>query len=578
MSKISKEITDKYEVLQNAFSRVVKNDPKDMIKVEIGDVKQPDKIYPQVKIKRWDEVNFSCRLIDDEVTVLTTESEKIKLIGAKKEVHLYELKDGYEFEVILNEKPTSNKLEFSIESKGVNFYYQPPLTQEFQNGYSEEFKKEIVVSETEVRDKEGKRLVYRPENVVGSYDISYKDCPVNRVGGKLYALGKLCNIFRPRIIDNAGDWVWGALHVDIDKKLLTITISQEFLDNAVYPIIVDPTFGTTTYWGSYINVNDRLKGEVHMGAYGTATSMSARMYLDSGYKGKMAMYLESDSTKVAETSEFTGSGSAGQLVTENLAGTPSITPIDYILVVATDEAVSQMSISYSATTDVDKGRSSGSITYPTFPATASFTISDRHYSVYCTYTSVPYTHTKTVTARTRIQQTKAKTITARANIKATQNKTVTAKVSVKGLGVIKTVGAKVRIQLVREKTIQAKVYIHSFGIIKTVQAKVAIFVADVTKTVQAKVRIIFVRVKTITARVSINADVWWYSQQKFRHPKARVKVDWNLGDGYQDETNYLIMVEVERKLIEPLGGVSVAQANVSLVNVNNRYTPPGQEA
>jgi len=67
------------------------------------------------------------------------------------------------------------------------------------------------------------------------------------------------------------------------------------------------------------------------------------------------------------------------------------------------------------------------------------------------------------------------------------------------------------------------------------------------------------------------------SKARNRHQIAKVRVDWNLGDGYQNETEYLTLVEVERKLIEPLGGVSVAQADVRFVNVSDRYTPPGQE-
>jgi len=35
------------------FNVIPKDDPKDRITVEIGDTKQPDKFYPQVKIGRW---------------------------------------------------------------------------------------------------------------------------------------------------------------------------------------------------------------------------------------------------------------------------------------------------------------------------------------------------------------------------------------------------------------------------------------------------------------------------------------------------------------------------------------------
>ena len=172
---------------------------------------------------------------------------------------------------------------------------------------------------------------------------------------------------------------------------------------------------------------------------------------------------------------------------------------------------------------------------------------------------------KTVTAKVAIKQLSVeKTVTAKVRIQRTESKTAQAKARIKGIDVTKTIDSKVRIK-------------HE-GVLKTITAKSRIKNIGVTKTVTARVTIKQLSVeRTITARVFINADVWWYSRQKFRHPKARVKVDWNLGDGYQDETEYLIWVEIERKLIEPLGGVSVAQADVRLVNVNDRYTPPGQE-
>ena len=80
-----------FDELTNSYKLVPKDDPTDRLEVEIGDSKQPD-FKPQVKIMRWDnEVNASFRLLDDEPKQLTTEGEKIKLIGAKKEVHLYDI-------------------------------------------------------------------------------------------------------------------------------------------------------------------------------------------------------------------------------------------------------------------------------------------------------------------------------------------------------------------------------------------------------------------------------------------------------------------------------------------------------
>ena len=52
-----------------------------------------------------------------------------------------------EFEVILKEKPATNKVEFTLNTKGLDFFYQPPLLPK-------------------------KCSKARPDNVVGSQSVS----------------------------------------------------------------------------------------------------------------------------------------------------------------------------------------------------------------------------------------------------------------------------------------------------------------------------------------------------------------------------------------------------------------------
>jgi hypothetical protein len=143
----------KYTKLNNTYFYKPKDNPKDRIEVEVGDSKQPD-FKPQVKIMRWDnEVNFSVRLKDDQVAIeaVTTSQDKIVWSKGKRDVNFYDLTEGeggYEFEVILKEKPATNKLEFTLNTKGLDFFYQPELTQE-----------------------EKDQGATRPEKVVGSYAV-----------------------------------------------------------------------------------------------------------------------------------------------------------------------------------------------------------------------------------------------------------------------------------------------------------------------------------------------------------------------------------------------------------------------
>jgi hypothetical protein len=286
-TKLSNEITDKYTVSNNTFVLPVKTDWKDRITTEIGDSKQPD-FYPQIKIQRWDnEVNFSARLVHDELTpTITTEGNKIKWQGDKIESHFYDLtkgEGGYEFEVILKEKPKTNVLEFTLVDKDVKYFYQPPLTEEYQNGYSEQFKKEIVVSETQVKDLDGNVLVERPENVVSSYAVYASEQKTNWVGGKIYRTGQMGMIYRPKIIDSVGTEVWGDLH--IENGILSVTIPQDFLDNAVYPVrhAAGLTFGYTSNGASYVSLYNLIAGSLYTLGVNALVSKVTVLGYDAGF-------------------------------------------------------------------------------------------------------------------------------------------------------------------------------------------------------------------------------------------------------------------------------------------------------
>ena len=203
---------------KNTYFATPKDDPKDRIELIVGDDKQPD-FKPQVKIQRWDnEGNFSARLVNTEPTpTVSTQANKIIWLGDKTETHFYDIapneehpEGAYEFEVILKEKPLTNKIEFTLETKGLDFFYQPELTQE---------------------EKDQGNI--RPENVVGSYAVYASENKINYIGGKEYKCGKVGHIFRPKIDDSAGMEVCGKLH--IEKGILSVTIPQAFLDKRGYP-------------------------------------------------------------------------------------------------------------------------------------------------------------------------------------------------------------------------------------------------------------------------------------------------------------------------------------------------------
>ena len=273
-TNLPKEISDKYTIKNDAFVNVAKDNPKDLVVAEIGDTKDLTKFQPQMKICRWgdtpddNECNVSIRLVHDEKTpVVSTDKEKIVWSGDKIDCNFYDLTEdegGYEFEVILKEKPKTNIIEFTLQDKDVDYFYQPELTpEEIAQGAS------------------------RPDNVVGSYAVYAKTPKTNWTGGKEYGCSKVGHIFRPKIIDSAGTEVWGGLN--IASGILSITVPQDFLDKAVYPVIVDPTIGFLKIGGSGVIIANGNADQCTRLGYGGALNTPAGSGTVSSFSAALAL-------------------------------------------------------------------------------------------------------------------------------------------------------------------------------------------------------------------------------------------------------------------------------------------------
>lgn len=215
------------------YSFAEKTNPKDRIEVEVGDAEDPNDFHPQFKIKRWDnEVNASFRLLygsipgsisfSDDGTVVTWSKGQ----WSAKFYHIDGNEGSFEFEIHIPSVPPINYLEFSVNDKELDWLYQPALTQqEIDNG------------------------VVRPDNVVGSYAVYHKTKGrINDSAGMEYKAGKAFHVYRPHVVDDNNNETWGEL--SLAAGVLTVSVDQTWLDNAVYPVIVDPTFGYTTLGGT----------------------------------------------------------------------------------------------------------------------------------------------------------------------------------------------------------------------------------------------------------------------------------------------------------------------------------------
>lgn len=197
---------------------------------------------PEVILSKWDDaaglsIKYDKIQAKGSRALLT---DRMEWKGAKEELHAYPLgateqmeDGGFEVEVYLKQKPDTNTFDFTLAgTEELDFFYQAPLTQtEIDLGASQ------------------------PANVVGSYAVYHKSLKNHQVGDTNYSTGKLFHIFRPKAVDADGNEVWAQLSYD-DAGTLTVTVPQDFLDNANYPVRVDPTFGVTSVgastgtWGS----------------------------------------------------------------------------------------------------------------------------------------------------------------------------------------------------------------------------------------------------------------------------------------------------------------------------------------
>lgn len=221
----------KFELKRNTFIKSVSDDKRASIECEVGDSKQDD-FFPQFKVKKWDNrCNVSVRYTGKGGT-FGEKNERIVWKKGKEEAHFYDIDNGFEFEIKYLEKPKSNVTEFTLQTKGVRFFYQGELTEE-----------------------EKSKGRFRDENVIGSYAIYTDKRNRNYENGLSWKTGKVGHIYRPKSIDANGREVWCKLHIDEEKGTLSVTTPQEFLDTAVYPVIVDPTFGYESVGGSSIQIS-----------------------------------------------------------------------------------------------------------------------------------------------------------------------------------------------------------------------------------------------------------------------------------------------------------------------------------
>ena len=411
LDKVEKIKEDHFKIKYDKYSEV-----------EIGNL-ETDDFEPTAKLEKWGDETFIKVKFNgfDKKVKPKQEDKKLKWKGKDKEVHLYPLEprefeenghqvkqgEAFEFEVILKKKPATNKIVLDIETKGLKFFYQRELTQEKKD-----------------------RGAFRPENVVGSYAVYHETQDKffkTKEEGDKYKAGKAFHIYRPKITDAIGNWIWGKLNIDIEKNLLTVEIPQDFLDNAVYPIrhAAGLTFGFESIGESYDSTGDTLSGTLFTGAAGTGVSISAGVseYDHGGEVARCGIYLHNNLSFVtnSRTEEKNIQISPEGWVTFNFETAPTLSAVEYVVSLFGDYPEGYFY--YDGGDASQKHCKYGVSGYPTFPD--PFTAGYSHFaemsSIYVTYTpGAP--PSVTTNAATSVQAT---TATLNGNVTSDGGATIT---------------------------------------------------------------------------------------------------------------------------------------------------------
>lgn len=198
-------------------------------------------------------LNRKDKIITDEIAEIV--DFKTVLNGKDNDIFHVNENGEFKWDIEFKEKPKSNVFKWELKhTKGIEFYYQGELT-------SEEVEKGCV----------------RAEDAIGSYAIY-----CNRVNNK-YKTGKLCHIYRPFCYDANGGSIYADLKIEVGY--LVITIPQDYIDNAVYPVTIDPTIGYNTIGASYWTRGSELAfyNLINTQAQSSGITANAYIYLTSGF-------------------------------------------------------------------------------------------------------------------------------------------------------------------------------------------------------------------------------------------------------------------------------------------------------
>ncbi len=329
-----------------------------------------------VKFTKWENDKSSYFQIQSPIGTELTESVdgKLKQDDSDKEVIIYELPPapqmehgGIEYEIILKNKPSVNSISLQISKGNLVFYYQ--------NAPS---------------DDEKKHGDFMPDNVIGSYAVYH----ATKVGNE-YKNGKAFHIYRPKAIDSNGKEVWCSYNEDLNEtSVLIITCPQDFIDEAQYPVVIDPTFGdtdggassdcafaTTGTKATLSEAGDVSAVSISYSSVPTTSKWTGAIWNDSS--GPASKAVQGDQQNFQSS---ISSCSSATYLTSNVSPTVNLSSGNYWIGGTKNDTTFDVCACKDDSTPVDSYELESQLTVPD-PFGSGVLKSGRRYSVYVTYTA-----------------------------------------------------------------------------------------------------------------------------------------------------------------------------------------------
>ena len=286
--------------------------------------------------------------------------------------------EGINMDFEISSKPSSNVIELSLKSKNLLYFRQ---------------------------DEESDPRKVRPPRVVGSYAVYHAEDKKDNE----YKTGKAFHIFRPWAEDATKNRVWCDLNIptkdngELTGENATLTIPQDFLDEATYPVYVDPTIGYESVGASTADPN-YIRGTL----YNTpnANIQINTIYAYFGWSSgspsvsnyyRMGIYNATTNALIAQTTQGSNNSANGtNWFSLNITSPPDISANSQIYLCAAfngyGDATYPLSDSiyydFAPVTVTSKAGSYYSTTGGSFPATMTWSATETNkYSIYATYES-----------------------------------------------------------------------------------------------------------------------------------------------------------------------------------------------